>query len=270
MFNQSDKVPRCHSERKTVIPTEAEESIKKVRQAVPSFKGRVFRHLFWKEWRENLWKLGFGGAVSAAFVLLLFRIRLFPDAGNGISISFVQMLAVPVIYALDIFSGEMSGRTIHLLFKFPVPRWKIFFSKYLACVLGMSLIFLVTGGLMELAGQGREVEAGFLFKLNASFGVSGLLLFTWFCAFGAQSRSEAGSLAAMFGVMIGWAIMMLWTGVCEYEWAMHFVPYNYFTLFILDQQEGIHLLPLMFSTGTAAAGILAVACYRFVKVRRVL
>ncbi|MHC5138442.1 MAG: hypothetical protein ACYSOF_00890, partial [Planctomycetota bacterium] len=91
----------------------------------------MFKQLLWKEWRENLWKLGFGGAVSAAFVLLLFRIRLFPDAANCVAIGFVQMLVVPVIYALDIFSGEMSNRTIHLLFKFPVPRWKIFFSKYL-------------------------------------------------------------------------------------------------------------------------------------------
>jgi ABC-type transport system involved in multi-copper enzyme maturation permease subunit len=97
----------------------------------------MFKQLLWKEWRENLWKLGFGGAVSAAFVLLLF-----PDAVNCIYISFVLMLVVPVIYALDIFSGEMSNQTIHLLFKFPVPRWKIFFSKYLVSIGGMIAIFL--------------------------------------------------------------------------------------------------------------------------------
>ena len=68
----------------------------------------MFRQLLWKEWRENLWKLTFGGAVSVVFVLLLFRIRLFPDAANCVAISFVQMLVVPVIYALDIFSGEIA------------------------------------------------------------------------------------------------------------------------------------------------------------------
>lgn len=230
----------------------------------------MFRQLFWKEWRENLWKLAFGSAVSAAFVLLLFRIRLFPDAANCIAISFVQMLAIPVIYALDIFSGEMSNRTIHLLFKFPVPRWKIFFSKYLVCILGMSLIFLANGGLMELAGQGREAEVGFLFKLNTSFGITSILLFTWFCPFGAQSRSEAGSLAAMFGVMIGWAIIMLWAGVCEYMWAIHFVPYNFFTIYLPENSFDISIIQLILSTGAATGIVLAIACYRFVKVRRVL
>ncbi|MHC4292478.1 MAG: ABC transporter permease [Planctomycetota bacterium] len=148
----------------------------------------MFKQLLWKEWRENLWKLGFGGAVSAAFVLLLFRIRLFPDAVNCIYISFVLMLVVPVIYALDIFSGEMSNQTIHLLFKFPVPRWKIFFSKYLVSIGGMIAIFLASGLLMELLSQGREAETGFLLKLNASFGVAAILLFTWFCAFDVQNR----------------------------------------------------------------------------------
>jgi ABC-type transport system involved in multi-copper enzyme maturation permease subunit len=229
----------------------------------------MFKQLLWKEWRENLWKLTFGGAVSAAFVLLLFRIRLFPDAANCVAIGFVQMLALPVIYALDIFSGEMSNRTIHLLFKFPVPRWKIFFSKYLISIGGMVTIFLASALLMELISQGREADNGYLFKLNASFGITSVLLFTWFCAFGAQSRSEAGSLVAMFGVIIGWAIIMLWSGVMQYEWIMHFVPYNFLTVYI--PEKCVVVIPrLILSTGLAAAAILAIACYRFVKVRRVL
>lgn len=264
MFKHSDKTQGCHSER-------SEESIKTARKAVPYFAPAVFRHLFWKEWRENLWKLTFGGAVSAAFVLLLFRIRLFPDAANCVAISFVQMLVVPVIYALDIFSGEMSNRTIHLLFKFPVPRWKIFFSKYLISIGGMLAVFLLSGLLMELISQGRETDIGFLSKLNGSFGVSAILLFTWFTAFGAQSRSEAGSLVAMFGVMIGWGIIMLWSGVCQYMWIWHFVPYQYFAMH-LPEKSGytINLVRLVLSTSLSALSILAIACYRFVKVRRVL
>ena len=230
----------------------------------------MFKQLLWKEWRENLWKLGFGGAVSVAFVLLLFRIRLFPDAANCVAIGFVQMLVMPVIYALDIFSGEMSNRTIHLLFKFPVPRWKMFFAKYFVSIGGVALIFLVSGLLMEVISQGREAEFGFLFKLNASFGIAAVLLFTWFCAFGAQSRSEAGSLVAMFGVIIGWGIIMLWAGVCEYEWAMHFVPYNFFVTHMPERSFEVHMIRLVLSTGIAGAAILGIGCYRFVKVRRVL
>ena len=230
----------------------------------------MFRKLLWKEWRENLWKLAFGGAVSTAFVLLLFRIRLFPDVANCIVISSVQMFVIPVIYALDIFSGEMSNRTIHLLFKLPVSRWKIFFSKYIVSIGGIAAIFLASGLLMELISQGREAEAGFFLKLNCSFAASALLLFTWFCAFGAQSRSEAGSLTAMLGVIIGWGIIMVWSAICQYQWAIHFVPYNFIWVHVPEKTFIPNLLRLILSTGLSAAGILGIACYRFVKIREVL
>lgn len=230
----------------------------------------MFRQLLWKEWLENLWKLIFFGAVSMAFTALLFRIRLFPDTANCLTISFVQMFAVPVVYALDIFSGEMSNRTIYLLFKFPVPRWKIFFSKYLVSIGGMIAVFLTSALLMELLSQGREAEAGLLLKMNISFGIVAFLLFTWFCAFGAQSRTEAGSLAAMFGVIVGWAIIFIWSTVCEVVWAGHFVPYYFISIYLPQKSFDISMVRLVLSTGFAAVTILGIACYRFVKVRRYL
>ncbi|MHC4121517.1 MAG: ABC transporter permease, partial [Planctomycetota bacterium] len=149
----------------------------------------MFRMLFWKEWRENLWKLWFCAAASAVFTVMLFRIRIVPDVGNCILISLVQMFVVPVVYSLDIFSGEVSNRTIHLLFKIPVKRWMIFFSKYLVSALGMVLIFVISAVLMELLSHGREARVLFLLKTNLLYGLAGLILFTWFCAFGCQSRN---------------------------------------------------------------------------------
>lgn len=230
----------------------------------------MFRQLFWKEWRENLWKLVFCGAVSVTFVSLLFRIRLFPDGENCFAISFIQMLAIPVVYALDIFSGEMSNRTIHLLFKFPVPRWKIFFSKYMVCIVGMSLVFLSTGLLMEMLGHGREVGIGRLFGSSLLFGSSSLLLFSWFCVFAAQSHSEAGSLIAMFGVIIGWWIVFFWASVCQVDWAMNFVPFSFIAWAYNVKAEWFQFDKLIVSQITALVVILSIACYRFVKVRRVL
>jgi ABC-type transport system involved in multi-copper enzyme maturation permease subunit len=114
------------------------------------------RRLLWKEWRENQWKLGFCVGVSLAFTTLLFRLRIFPDLQNAFFISLVQTIVVPVVFALDLFSGEMSNRTIHLLFKIPVPRWKIFFAKYLVATVGIALSFLVTATAMEALAWGRE------------------------------------------------------------------------------------------------------------------
>ena len=98
--------------------------------------------LLWKEGKENLWKLWFCGGASVVFTIMLFRIRIIPDFANCILISFIQMFAVPVIYSLDIFSGEISNRTVHLLFKIPVPRWMLFLSKYVVSATGIILIFL--------------------------------------------------------------------------------------------------------------------------------
>jgi len=240
----------------------------------------MFRRLFWKEWRENLWKLYFCGAVSAAYVILLFRIRLFPDLSNCILISFSQMFVVPIVYALDIFSVEMSSRTVYLLFKFPVPRWKIFFAKYLVCILSMVLIFLVTALLMEMMSGAREVDVGYLSLLDLQTTLAGLVLFTWFCGFGAQSRGEAGSLVAIFGVIIGWGIIFFWASVCEVHWALRLTPYFLPRILadapIPEWLEGAHpdfWLNVMKTAAAQIAGlvlILSTACYRFVKVRRIL
>jgi len=232
----------------------------------------MFKSLLWKEWKENYWKLLFCGSVSLAFTGLLFRMRIIPDEANCVLISMVQVFVVPIVYSLDIFSGEMSNRTIHLLFKIPVERWKLFFSKYLVCIGGMCVVFLMTGGLMEFMAHGREMGVWYLFKINAFHGIAGLLLFTWFCPFGCQSRSEAGSLAAMSGVMMGFGIICLWAVMCEVMWALAFVPY----IFILSlRSHGVSLIyvglwKVLLSQVLAVAVVLSVGCWRYAKIRRCL
>ncbi|MCD6392372.1 MAG: ABC transporter permease subunit [Planctomycetes bacterium] len=225
----------------------------------------MFAQLIWKEWRENLWKLAFCGAASVVFTGMLFRMRIIPDQANCYIISLIQMFAVPVVYALDIFSGEMTNRTIHLLFKIPVARWKLFFSKYLVSVVGIVLIFLVTGLLMEFMAGGRETPTGYLLGSNALMGGAALVLFTCFCAFGCQSRSEATSLVAIFGVFIGWGIVFFWANVCEVKWAIPFAPYSLINIY-RDVPPGM----IMIGQILVFALALAVACYRYVKIRRYL
>ncbi len=222
--------------------------------------------ILWKEWKENLWKLWFCGAASAVFTIMLFRIRIIPDVANCILISFIQMFVVPVVYSLDIFSGEVSNRTIHLLFKIPVPRWMLFFSKYLVSAAGIILIFLISGVLMEIIAQGREASVYYLLKTNLLFGAAGLLLFTWFCPFGCQSRSEAGSLVVMFGIFIGWGIVLLWSNLCDVAWAERFVPYSLILMRITNNGA----VETVFSQSLAFAVVLIIACYRYVSIRKYL
>ena len=226
----------------------------------------MFAMLLWKEWKENLWKLWFCGVASIVFITMLFKIRIIPDFSNCMLISFIQMFAVPVIYSLDIFSGEISNRTVHLLFKIPVPRWMLFFSKYIVSAAGIIFIFLISGILMEFLSRGREAPSMFLLANNALFGMAALVLFTWFCVFGCQSRSEADSLVAMFGVFIGWGIVFFWSSICEVTWAARFVPYS--LLFMKIRTIGPVLT--IISQTLLFAVALTIACYRYVSIRRYL
>jgi ABC-type transport system involved in multi-copper enzyme maturation permease subunit len=226
----------------------------------------MFGMLLWKEWKENLWKLWFCGGASIVFTIMLFRIRIIPDFANCILISFIQMFTVPVIYSLDIFSGEISNRTVNLLFKIPVPRWMLFFSKYVVSAVGIILIFLISGLLMEIMSGGREAQVLFFWKTNSLYGMSALALFTWFCAFGCQSRSEAGSLVVMFGIFIGWGIVLLWSSLSDVTWIERFVPYS----LILMKTIEVGPVGTAFSQILASAIILGIACYRYTSIRRYL
>jgi ABC-2 type transport system permease protein len=60
---------------------------------------------------------------------------------NSISL-FLPLLVV--ILAADLVSSEHSSGTIKLLLTRPVPRWKILLSKYIALLLSISLMLLIT------------------------------------------------------------------------------------------------------------------------------
>ncbi len=230
----------------------------------------MFYQLFWKEWRENLWKLSFCLGVSLAFTLLLFRTRLLTDHSNCLIISLIMTFVVPVVYALDLFAGEMSNRTIHLLFKIPVPRGQIYFSKMLCALLGLALTFVITGLVMELMAQGRETDPGMLLGIVAVSGCCAALILAWFSVLGCQNRSEAASLIAMAGVLIGWGIVFFWATICEVRWAAHFAPYT-FTLWNFRQHTDWLNIPLLFvCQSLALVAALTLACYRYVKIRRYL
>ena len=229
----------------------------------------MLKNLLWKEYQENKWKLVFCLTVSMAFTVLLFRMRLIPDYANTIAISTAQLFIVPIIFAMDIFSGEMSNRTIYLLFKIPVERWKIFLSKYLAAASGMALVFVLNAVLIEIMSQGREADIGFLLKQNLAFGVCAEIIFAWFCVFACQSRSEAGSITALFAVMIGWGIVMLWSSVCKVVWMLHFIPFTIIPLTMLGTYT-IKYDQFIFAQLFAFSTALIIAGYRFTRIRRYL
>lgn len=124
---------------------------------------------------------------------------------------------------------------------------------------------------MVIMGHGREIPVYYLLKSNARFGISAIILFSWFTAFGCQSRSEAGSLGVMFAVFIGWGIVMFWSTICEVEWAMYFIPYAIIKNALAQEGVAMQILSILFMTqGVCIALVLWIASYRYVSIRRYL
>jgi ABC-2 type transport system permease protein len=92
-------------------------------------------------------------------------LRKFIEQSVGL---FLPLLVV--VLAADIVSSEHAGGTIKLLLTRPVPRWKILLSKYLALLLGISLMMfmaalfgiLISGLIFGYKGWDLPVLSGFV------------------------------------------------------------------------------------------------------------
>ncbi|MGA8941433.1 MAG: ABC transporter permease [Thermoactinomyces sp.] len=120
-----------------------------------------------------------------------------------------------VVLAADIVSGEHSLGTIKLLLTRPVPRWKILMSKYLALVLGISLVMLLTAVLGYVISGTVFGYQGFTMPVLTGFKIQGDQLVTegvhlvpqWkylLMAFGLAWFSSiiTGTLALMVSVLV--------------------------------------------------------------------
>ncbi len=80
----------------------------------------MFARLLFKEFWENAWKIAACCIIGVSISMLMLRLRMLDDMSTVNVVSFWHVLLLPVIFCADIFSGEMSRRTIYLLFKLPV------------------------------------------------------------------------------------------------------------------------------------------------------
>jgi ABC-2 type transport system permease protein len=130
--------------------------------------------------------------------------------GNMICHFVMQMLYVhlPIIVALvsgDSISGEMSSGTIRALMVKPIPRWKIFFAKFLAnqvYLLIVVIIIYVFGFILSrlMFGNGDIVVYGSEVSILNKDEL--LMRFTYGIALSYISLSVISNLAFMFSSLI--------------------------------------------------------------------
>jgi hypothetical protein len=75
---------------------------------------------------------------------------------------------------------------------------------------------------------------------------------------------------ALFGVVIGWGNVWLWSSLCEVTWALHVVPYVLTTWAVKPDAPGLSGGQFLATQGVVMGLALTIACYRYVKIRRVL
>ena len=184
--------------------------------------------LVWKEWREQRWKLGFGGVMLASFTGSLLAARLTtPD--EAVLVIWVLGGGLLALYsAMGVFATERSEGTTLFLAAKPVAGWQVFWCKWVmgwvnfaVPMLGCSLLVWL---LADFAGGGRSSQIAAV----ASGGVKMMLLATTFytltCCLAPRRCGEAGVGLVGLLVVLGMALHamgVMWfcrVGVAATEW----------------------------------------------------
>ena len=225
----------------------------------------MFTSLLLKEFKENGWKIAACCVIGISISMLLLRLRIMEDAASIKLVAIGYVILLPLVFCVDIFSGEMSRRTIYLLFKFPVGRVKMFAAKYLFVLIAMIVICSVTAVLVEFITQAREQY----YLVLASYFVHSLIatisIVSWFCAVGCICRNEAVSAVMLLCVYIGWGCVYLFANMYEHPWLMKLGPVSF-------NYEAANLTNHIYWISYLAATVLPVliAAYRYSRIRRFL
>jgi ABC-type transport system involved in multi-copper enzyme maturation permease subunit len=225
----------------------------------------MFTSLLLKEFKEKGWKIAACCVIGISISMLLLRLRIMEDLAAIRLVAIGYVFLLPLVFCSDIFSGEMSRRTICLLFKLPVERVKVFAAKYLFVIVAVTIICIVNAVLVEVIARGRQQYYFVLAGLFIHSLIAIVSIVSWFCAIGCICRNEAVSAVMLLCVYIGWGCVYLFANMYDHPWLMRFGPvsFNYETANLTNHIYWISYL-------AATVFPVLIAAYRYSRIRRFL
>jgi ABC-type transport system involved in multi-copper enzyme maturation permease subunit len=173
--------------------------------------------LWWKEWRENLYKVGVGLTLS----LLLLLLRQLPTFNE----SFAKMVPgwaavtgvlMAGVLAMDAVAGERTRNTLDFLRTRPLSAWQLLFPKFAVGALDLLLVmaaFWFSVYAVPLPGSGDAVAVGWVLADVPWWA----MVFTWFLpllvaysvVFVASAATENPAEAAVAGAILAVASLLV-------------------------------------------------------------
>ena len=109
--------------------------------------------IFWKEWREQRWKLFFGTAMLLLFTGSMVAAGMVSNKEALIAVWILGGLVLSLYSAMGVFGPERADATDLFYISKPVAAWKVFWCKWffgwLNFALPMMLCSVLAGGLFE-------------------------------------------------------------------------------------------------------------------------
>jgi ABC-type transport system involved in multi-copper enzyme maturation permease subunit len=168
------------------------------------------RHLLWKEWHEQSWKLAFGCVVLGAMAMIGMRARIVADERMVQTICFLGMTLLPVLASTGLVPAERSEGSFESLLALPVAPWRILLAKTLIGVILCAGPLAVAAGMSLLIAGGREVpvEGTLLLYGGSILAAASLLIWMMVLTIRLPNETRAGLLS--LGILICWLLIEVW------------------------------------------------------------
>lgn len=176
----------------------------------------MIRQLFWKEWREQRWKIAFGCIVLMGFCAIGLQSRIFADRMTfGVAIIAGTFL-MPLVMAMGVVGSERASGSLDYLLTLPIAPWRILAVKMAVGLCACWLPLLGALAVSLFMAGGREMAVSDMISVFPAFIwlASCLLMWITACSMGQPSETRAG--LAGVGVIL---FYLLWTytiGVSSY------------------------------------------------------
>ncbi len=193
--------------------------------------------LFWKEWREQRWKVVGIFTVFAALALAAWVVNRRGDVPYAWQGSILVMaFLVPGFVAMGTITQERSRRTDETMRVLPVGRVSLFACSVLGGVATMWVPLVVSQLICWMVAGARDELGQWLCVVIAECGLM-LALYLWILALGARLRNEASLGLLGIGLLCGCGFI---AGMSDMLRTAHYPEFV--------QQIVLELLPTGFAT----------------------
>ncbi|MFI5378150.1 MAG: ABC transporter permease [Tepidisphaerales bacterium] len=194
----------------------------------------MVRNLFWKEWHEQRWKLGFGSIILMSFAAISLRARLLPDEQVVFSVVEIAGLLLPVLVSMGLVAPERADGSLQSLRALPVSSRTIMAIKTAMGLLVTAAPVAAAAAVTCAIAGGREMGVAQILEMYARGMGMVLSLMLWMLAVGVELPTEARAGLVGTGVLIIWLLVAGGLSRVDSAWPWTLCPFGFLQLSTIE------------------------------------